>query len=82
MGISTFKIENDPSIKMSTKLVWSEGLQPHRIVMREVNGEYIVHWENLMLEGNTWKHRDFYQGYYTRDINKAVAVFYEKEEML
>ncbi len=80
-GITTFKCEDEKSIIAASKLVWNEGVQPHRIVLRKLEAnsmgatreEYVTHQENLSLHGDTWKHRDFYWGHY-HGINKEAAV--------
>ena len=81
-GITTFKCEDEETIISASKLVWSEGVQPHRIVLRKLEAtslgafskvEYVTHQENLSLHGDTWKHRDFYWGHY-HGSNKDAAM--------
>lgn len=78
-GISTFKCENDPSILASSKVVWDEGVQPHRVVLRKVGNEYMTHMENLSFKDDGFVHRDFYWGhYFDGDQDKAHADYLER----
>lgn len=81
-GICTFKYDNDPTILAASKLILEEGCMPHRVVLRGIeNGKFVTHMENLVLMGDTWKHRDFYWGhYFEREdaLNKAKADYAER----
>lgn len=35
--------------------------------------EYVTHQENLILEGDTWKHGDFYWGHYFNAASDSDA---------
>lgn len=62
---SDFKFENHHSILEASKIVIAEASQVHRVVLREVGRqEYVTHMENVYLDGDTWKHGDFYWGHY------------------
>lgn len=87
---SDFKFDNHPSILYASKIVITAGCQCHRVVVRKLNEkEYVTHYENVYLDGDTWKHGDFYQGNYfttfSDDANeqrvqrdKALADFNER----
>ena len=67
---SDFKFEDDPSILYASKIVIAEACQCHRVVVRKIsNKEYVTHMENVQLDGNTWKHRDFYWGHYFSTVS-------------
>lgn len=89
--IDTFKCENHKDIINYSKLVWSEGMMPARIVLCKIPSsslgqdkhEYVTYRENLVLDGNVWKHRDFYWGHYFGDNEKkAVEDFNERADKL
>lgn len=78
-GINVFKCNNDPSILMASKVVWDEGVQPHRVVLRKQGDEYITHMENLVFKDDGFIHRDFYWGhYFGQDQVKAHADYLER----
>ncbi len=82
-GISTFKVKNDPSILMASKVVWDEGVQPHRVVLRKDGNTYVTHMENLAFLGDGFVHRDFYWGhYFEQDQEKAHADYLERCQKL
>lgn len=76
-GITTFKCENHASIISSSKVVWDEGLMPHRVVLRKEGDEYITHMENLVFKDDGFKHLEFYWGHYFKDseLEKAKEDF-------
>jgi len=62
---SDFKFQNHPSITRASRIIISEGSKPYRTVLRKLNEvEYTTHQENVILDGETWKHGDFYWGHY------------------
>lgn len=80
---SDFIFENHPSIVVASKIVISPGSKVHRIVLRKDGEEYITHQENVILDGNIWKHGDFYWGHYFQgDMDKATADFIERSAKL
>jgi hypothetical protein len=82
-GISVFKCENDPSILLASKVVWDEGVMPHRVVLRKNWDEYITHMENLIFVNDGFVHSDFYWGhYFQNDLEKANADYLERVQKL
>ncbi len=78
-AINVFKCQNDASILAASKVVWDEGVQPHRVVLRKSGEEYITHMENLAFQGDGFIHRDFYWGhYFGSDQEKAHADYLER----
>lgn len=71
------KFENHPSILRTTALHIEEGLMPYRYVLREETGvqPWVVHRENMTLDGNIWKHIDFYWGAYFSSQQDAEQYF-------
>lgn len=67
---SDFKFENHPSILYASKIIIGAASTCHRVVVRKLSDkEYVTHLENVVLDGDTWKHGDFYQGnYFTADV--------------
>ena len=61
---NVLRIENDKTIIAASKMVWSEGTAPHRVVLRKDGEEYITHMENLRLVDGIFKHDGFYWGHY------------------
>lgn len=62
---SDFQFENYPDILYASKITIAEGSTCFRIVIRKINEqEYVTHMENVVLDGNTWKHGDFAHGHY------------------
>lgn len=73
LGNNTLKVENHSTILASSRLVWSEGTAPHRVVLRKVGNEYVTHMENLFLgEDGTFRHGDFYWGHYFSQDEKGA----------
>jgi hypothetical protein len=67
--ITVFKCKNDPSIIYESRVVWSEGLKPCRIVLRKLEpGEYVTHKETLGFEGDSFVHDSFFDGNYFREF--------------
>jgi len=80
---SDFKFNNHPSILEYSKIIISEGLKPHRVVLRQLDDlEYVTHMENVALDGDTWKHGDFYWGHYFSNKSQALADFSERARKL
>ena len=81
-----FKFENEPTIVVAGNIRIAAGSMNCRIVLRKVKAgnspsgfEYITHQENVKLDGDTWKHGDFYWGhYFMDDMEKAIADFNER----
>ncbi len=75
-AVSEFKFEDDPTIVKASRIILSHGSQPHRVVLRKLDNsrgeEYVTHQENLVLDGTTWKHGDFYWGHYFLDSYEAA----------
>jgi hypothetical protein len=60
---SDFKFDNHPSILYASKIIIAAACTCHRVVVRKLSDkEYVTHLENVVLDGDTWKHGDFYQG--------------------
>lgn len=77
------QIENEKTILSASKIVWSEGCAPVRVVLRNNGGDYITHMENLRLDGGTFKHDGFYYGhYFGKDADKAHADYLERAKKL
>lgn len=84
--IESFKWDNHPSIIAASKCVISDGSMVHRVVLRKTgDNQYVTHQENLRLDGDTWKHRDFYWGHYfdspnhlETNLDKARADYAER----
>lgn len=81
---SDFKFDNHPSILYASKIIIAEASQCHRVVVRKVSEkEYVTHMENVFLEGDTWKHGDFYWGhYFTTQSNDANVQREERDKAL
>jgi hypothetical protein len=62
---SDFKFDNHPSILYASKIIIAAACTCHRVVVRKLSDkEYVTHLENVVLDGDTWKHGDFSQGHY------------------
>jgi hypothetical protein len=79
---SDFKFENDLSILYASHIIIAEGSTIYRVVVRQEGDKYITHMENLVFDGNTWKHRDFYWGHYYDDYDEAIKDFNVRSESL
>jgi hypothetical protein len=86
-GICIFKCKNHESIVAASKVVWDEGVYPHRVVLRKETAsslggdrvEYVTHMENLVFKGDGFEHSDFYWGhYFGSDEAKAIADYQER----
>lgn len=80
--MKTIKINNHPSILRASTIEISEGLQPHRMVLRKNGDEYITHRENLepIQNGDVleFQHRDFYWGHYFSSLEAAIKDFEDR----
>lgn len=77
------KVENHKTILSASRIVWSEGLAPMRVVLRDNGGEFITHLEILYLEDGVFKHGDFLHGhYFGKDGEKAMADYHERRAKL
>ena len=76
------KVLNDPSILNYTFIKVSEGLRPHRVVLRHLPDEvqpYVVHMENMnLVEDDTYGHDTFYWGHYFDSLEDAEKGFEER----
>jgi hypothetical protein len=83
ISYSDFKFENDPTIMESSRVVIESGCTIRRVVLRQKDGEYITHMENLSLEGDTFKHGSFYYGhYFDSNMTEALRDFHDRCEKL
>ena len=75
------KIINDSSILDVKPLQVIPGCYPHRKVLRHIPEDkitpYVIHMENLEVEGNSFVHLDFHAGHYFRDLESARLAFSE-----
>ena len=76
-------IETSKDIIASSPWVIADGLKPHRIVIRNLQDEYVVHDEVLSENkgssiGSILTY--FIQGFYTKDIKKAFEDFSERAD--
>lgn len=73
------KIINEPSILNATSVKISNGCHPNRMVLRHVSDDevmpYVVHRENLKVNGDFLIHRDFYSGQYFDNLKEAEEYF-------
>lgn len=77
------KVEDHKSIIQSSRIVWSEGCAPVRVVLRDHGGEFVTHLENLRLEDGVFKHDGFSHGhYFGRDATKATEDYHERRTKL
>jgi hypothetical protein len=79
---SEFKFEDEPSIIAASKIVIDGGCMNRRVVLRKVGDEYITHYENVMLDGDTWKHNGFYEGHYFKSQREAANDFEDRRQKL
>lgn len=81
---SDFKFDNHPSILYASKIVIGAASTCHRVVVRKLSDkEYVTHLENVMLDGDTWRHGDFYQGnYFTTQSDDANVQREKRDEAL
>lgn len=76
-------IENDKTILASSRIVWSEGCAPMRVVLRNNGGEFVTHLEVLDLDGGVFKHADFLHGhYFGQDDKGAMEDYLERRARL
>ncbi len=72
-------IINHPSIIDAKPVQIQKGCHPNRIVLRHLIEEsdtpYVVHRENLEIDGNFAIHRNFYHGEYFDNILEAKEYF-------
>ena len=69
-------IETHKDIIASSPWVITEGLNPLRIVIRDLGNEYVVHDEVLTERCSAGSRETFFvMGYYTHDIVKAFNAF-------
>lgn len=73
------KIINDPSIIDSKSLQIVTGCHPHRKVLRHIPDNkvtpYVIHIENMKVEGDCFVHMDFHAGHYFQDLESAKSAF-------
>lgn len=73
------KIINHPSIINAKTVQVISGCFPHRRVLRHIPENkitpYVIHTENLQIEGDAMVHMDFYQGQYFKDLGSASRIF-------
>lgn len=70
---SDFKFDDHSSIIEASPIVIKSGCSCYRVVLRQEGSKYVTHQENVILDGDTWKHGDFYWGHYFED-DRAAAV--------
>lgn len=62
---SDFVFDNHPDILYASKIIIAEGSTCYRVVIRKITEqEYVTHMENVVLDGNVWRHGDFAHGHY------------------
>jgi hypothetical protein len=78
--ITTLKIKDEPDVLIGSKVVWSEGCKPYRVVLRKLEpGQYVTHKETLGIEGDTFMHDSWFSGnYFSEFPTKDDAKSYEK----
>lgn len=70
------KIINHPSVIDYTPVIIRDGEQPNRFVLRKLSDkEYVIHRENMQINGNLVEHLEFYQGQYFQDYSSAAREF-------
>lgn len=72
------KIINDPSIIDCTNVTIRNGEHPNRVVLRKVDDSvspYVVHHENMKVNGDNVEHLNFYWGHYFSDLDAATEEF-------
>ena len=74
------KIINHSSILDSTPVQISNGCYPSRVVLRHLQDNedtpYVIHHENLEIQGNQLIHRNFYRGSYFFTLAEAKTEFH------
>jgi len=85
-------VENGRSILASTLITKGVGEHAHRIVLRFVKDEYVVHLETLHVctirfadnsgEQDCYTHAGYVDGYYTKDQNLAWENFSHRARTL
>jgi len=78
--ITTLKIKDEPDVVIGSKVVWSEGCKPYRVVLRKLEpGQYCTHKETLGIEGDTFVHDSYFSGnYFSEFPTKNDEVSYKK----
>ena len=57
------EIKNDESIRRATAVKLDEGLRPRRVVLRELPGKFVTHWELMRVDIETRKEGDYTYDY-------------------
>ena len=84
--ITALKIETRDDVELWSRVVWSEGLCPARVVMWQVRSikagdardEWATHIELLAWSGDGFVHEEYINGHYFCDRRKARADFTER----
>ena len=73
------KIINDPSIIEAKPIQIVAGCHPHRKVLRHIPSDkitpYVIHIENMKVEGDCFVHMDFHAGHYFKTLDSARITF-------
>jgi hypothetical protein len=73
------KIVNDPSIIDAKPIQIVTGCHPHRKVLRHLPSDsitpYVIHIENMKVEGDCFVHMDFHSGHYFQTLENAKYTF-------
>lgn len=69
--ITTLKVRDEKDIQISSKIVWSEGCKPVRVVLRKIEpAKYVTHKECLAFdtEFGGFVHDSYFEGHYFEDF--------------
>jgi len=73
------KIVNDSSILDVKPIQIVAGCHPHRKVLRHLSNDkitpYVIHIENMKVEGDSFVHMDFHSGHYFANLEDARFTF-------
>ena len=76
------KIKNEKTVLYGTVVKVSDGMNPHRVVLRFIEGElhpYVTHMESMKVQdSNTLVHDEFYWGHYFSNKEEAENDFNER----